>query len=73
MDKNMAFLYFLILIISTCLFFYILTKTNFEQFFKKGHISEIRISYFLVSFILGTIFSIGIVKLVESISLLIFK
>ncbi len=73
MDKNMALLYFIMLVISTCLFFYILTKTNFEKIFKKGRISEIRISYFLVSFMLGTINAFGIVKLVETILELILN
>lgn len=73
MDKYMAFLYLIMLVISGCLFFYLLTKTNFEKIFKKGQISEIRISYFLISFILATIFSFGIVKLVEVVSSLIIK
>lgn len=73
MDKYMAFLYLIMLVISGCLFFYLLTKTNFEKIFKKGQISEIRISYFLISFILATIFSFGIVKLVEVVSSLIVK
>ncbi len=73
MDNNMALLYFIMLLISTCLFFYILTKTNFDKIFKKGRISEIRISYFLVSFMLGTINAFGIVKLVETILELILN
>lgn len=73
MDKNMAFLYIIMLAISCCLFFYILTKTNFEQLFKKGKVSEIRASYVLASFILGSVFSFFIVKLVEVVTSLILK
>lgn len=73
MDKTLAFLYIIMLAISGCLFFYILTKTNFEKLFKKGRISEIRASYVLVSFILGSVFSFFVVKLVETVTSLILK
>ena len=69
----MAFLYIIMLAISGCLFFYILTKTNFEKLFKKGRTSEIRASYVLVSFILGSVFSFFVVKLVETVTSLILK
>ncbi len=69
----MAFLYIIMLAISCCLFFYILTKTNFEKLFKKGRTSEIRASYVLLSFILGSVFSFFIVKLVETVTSLILK
>lgn len=73
MDKNIALLYILILAISFCLFFYLLTKTNFEKIFKKGQINEIRIGYFLLSFILSSLFSSGIVALVNNVVELILK
>lgn len=69
----MAFLYIIMLAISGCLFFYILTKTNFEKIFKKGRISEIRASYVLLSFILGSLFSFFVVELVETVTSLILK
>ena len=69
----MAFLYIIMLAISGCLFFYILTETNFEKLFKKGRTSEIRASYVLVSFILGSVFSFFVVKLVETVTSLILK
>ena len=69
----MSFLYIIMLAISGCLFFYILTKTNFEKIFKKGRTSEIRASYVLVSFILGSVFSFFVVKLVETVTSLILK
>ena len=69
----MSFLYIIMLAISGCLFFYILTKTNFEKIFKKGRTSEIRASYVLVSFILGSVFSFFVVILVETVTSLILK
>lgn len=73
MDKTNAILYFIMFAISYGLFFYILLKTKFEQFFKKGKVMEIRVAYFLVTFILASIFSFSVVQLVESIVKIITK
>ena len=60
-------------LVSFLLTFKFIKDSNFEKLFKKGRISEIRASYVLVSFILGSVFSFFIVKLVETVSSLIFK
>lgn len=65
MTKTDAILYFVMFALSYGLFFYLLLKTNFEHLFKKGKIAEIRIAYFLMSFILASIFSISMVQLVN--------
>ena len=51
----------------------VMLDTNFEKIFKKGRTSEIRASYVLVSFILGSVFSFFVVKLVETVTSLILK
>ncbi len=73
MEKNLAFLYFIIFAISYGLIFYLLLKSNFEKLFKPGKINEIRVGYFVTSFLLATIFSCGVVKIVESVYTLILK
>lgn len=73
MDRTYAILYFLMFTISYGLFFYILLKSNFEQLFKKGKITEIRAAYFLVSFLLASIFAFFVVELVEVITKIIIN
>lgn len=59
--------YFVSLIIFFLVYFKILLSSNFEKFFKQGKTSEIRFSYYLISFVLSTITSFGIVSLVYSV------
>lgn len=66
MERIFSSAYIIVFVISFIIFFYLLLKSNFEKFFKQGKITEIRISYFLMSFILATIFSIGFMKIIES-------
>ena len=73
MEKSLAFLYFIIFVLTFCLYFYILIKTNFEKLFKPNKISEIIIGYILTSFILSTITSYVVVRIVEVIYTLILK
>ena len=63
----------MILWVSFGMVFYLLLNTNFEKIFKKGKITEIRISFFLVSFIIATIISIGVTSLVEAIYTILIK
>lgn len=73
MEKALAYLFFATLIISFGMFFYILMNTNVEKIFKKGKISEIRLAYFLISFVFATIFSSGLTKFIEAIYTIILK
>lgn len=73
MEKIFAYLFFIMLVISFGMVFYLLLNTNFEKIFKKGKITEIRISFFLVSFIIATIISIGVTSLVEAIYTILIK
>ncbi len=73
MEKTLAFLYFIMFIVSYGLFFYLLTKTNFEKIFKPGKIGEIRVGYFIISFILASLFAFGIEKIVENVYLIILQ
>lgn len=73
MEKIFAYLFFITLVISFGMIFYLLLNTNFEKIFKKGKITEIRISFFLVSFIIATIISIGVTSLVEAIYTILIK
>lgn len=73
MNQVSAILYFLMFVISYGLFFYLLLKTNFEKIFKKGSVGEIRIAYFLVSFLLASVFSFFAVELVNVIGEIIIK
>lgn len=73
MEKTLAYLFFIMLVISFGIIFYLLLNTNFEKIFKKGKITEIRISFFIISFVLATIISIGITRLVEVIYIILLK
>ncbi len=59
--------YFLSLVVFFLIYFKILLSTNLEKIFKQGKTTEIRFTYYLLSFILSAITSFGIVSLVYSI------
>lgn len=46
-----AIIYATMLVLFFGLSFYILRATRLEEIFKKGHVTEIRIAYFIISFI----------------------
>lgn len=46
-----AIIYATMLVLFFGLSFYILKATRLEEIFKKGHVTEIRIAYFIISFI----------------------
>ncbi len=46
-----AIIYATMLVMFFGLSFYILRATRLEEIFKKGHVTEIRIAYFIISFI----------------------
>ncbi len=73
MENILNILYFVMLLLSYGLFLHLLLKSNFEKLFKKGQIGEIRIAYFVTAFLLSSIFSISVVKIVEVIYFLILK
>lgn len=59
--------YFLSLVVFFLIYFKILLSTNLEKIFKQGKTTEIRFTYYLLSFVLSAITSFGIVSLVYSI------
>ena len=65
--QYLYYTYFVSLIIFFLIYFKILLGTNLENIFKQGKTTEIRFTYYLISFILSTITSFGIVSLVYSI------
>ena len=64
--QYLYYTYFVSLIIFFLIYFKILLGTNLENIFKQGKTTEIRFTYYLISFILSTITSFGIVSLVYS-------
>ena len=73
MDKLFTFLYFGFFLIGFIIILKILISSNFEKLFKKGKIGEIRIAYFVTAFILASLFSFSMVKIVEVIYSIILK
>ena len=65
--QYLYYTYFVSLIIFFLIYFKILLGTSLEKIFKQGKTTEIRFTYYLISFILSTITSFGIVSLVYSI------
>ncbi len=65
--KVLYYSYFVSLLIFFLIFLKILMSINIEQIFKKGKIREIRGFYFLISFVLSTITSFGLISFIYSI------
>lgn len=59
--------YFVSLLIFFLIFLKILMSINIEKIFQKGKIREIRGFYFLISFVLSTITSFGLISFIYSI------
>lgn len=71
MDKALTIIYFVSFLCFFIMSLKILMETNIHKIFKQGKILEIRLFYLLISIIMSTIISIGLVKFIESISKII--
>ncbi len=60
-----AILYATMLVVFFGLSFYILRATRLEEAFKKGHVTEIRIAYFVISFIMAFLLTELVSKLLS--------
>lgn len=71
MDKALTIIYFVSFLCFFIMSLKILMETNIHKIFKQGKILEIRLFYLLISIIMSTIISIGLVKFIESITKII--
>lgn len=71
MEKTYQIIYFLSFILSFIIIFYVLLKSNFEKCFKQGKIEAIKVATFLVTFILASLFALGMKNLMECIYTLV--
>ncbi len=60
-----AIIYATMLALFFGLSFYILRATRIEEAFKKGHVTEIRIAYFVLSFIIAFLLTELVSKLIS--------
>lgn len=68
MDKALTIIYFVSFLCFFIVSLKILMETNIQKIFKQGKILEIRLFYLLISIIMSTIISIGLIKFIECIT-----
>lgn len=58
-------LYGVLVALFSIAYFFIFKAIKIEKYFEKGHLTEIRLAYFLFSITLGFITTLGVWKFVE--------
>lgn len=66
-DLILGFAYIIVFITTFIISFIMIADSNFSKFFKQGQVKYIRISYFIISIIVGFLFSSAIIRFVEAV------
>ncbi len=69
MNKELVlgFGYIIIFLTVFIISFIMISESNFSKLFKQGQVKYIRFSYFIVSIIIGFLFSSAIIRFIEAI------
>lgn len=71
MEKTFAIIYFISFASSFLIILYAFTKSNFEKCFKQGRIEAIKVSTFILTFILASLFALAMKNIMECVYTLI--
>lgn len=68
MDKALTIIYFGSFLCFFIISLKVLMETNLQKIFKQGKVFEIKLFYLLLSLIMSTIISFGLIKFIECIT-----